>query len=457
MPLSRVFIVFKVITCRALILLLATLVGCGGKPVEEIKADPAAAQSASQPVQFTDDDWPWWRGPDRNGIARGPAPPVSWSETENILWKADIPGRGHSSPIVVGDRVYLTTAEVDRKVQAIVALDRETGELAWRSEVHDGGLPTSGMHEKSTHANGTPAWDGQKIYIGFLNSDHIHATALDSQGAIVWQTQLGTFRPKFGYAPSPVIHEGLVIFAADNPGSGFIAAVRRDNGEIVWRKPRKSTGTYSTPSIVSVDGQNQLVISGIEQIVAYDPLTGEELWTCPGCAEATVGTIVWDGNVVFASGGYPGSETICVDATAGKKVWSERVKAYEQSMLVHKHHLYAFADGGILYCLDGATGEERWKKRLGGNVSASLVAHGDVLFATNEEGTTWAFRAGPGGYEKLARNQLGREGFATPTIVGGRIYIRTATGHGPQRRETLYCIGPTTSETDPKSDGHAAD
>ena len=255
------------------------LAGCGGKPVAEIKSNPTAVAPAAKPIQFTDADWPCWRGPDRNGVARGPAPPVAWSESEKVLWKADLPGRGHSSPIVVGDRVYLATAEDDQQIESVIALDRHTGNLVWRSEVHQGNFPQSGMHQKSTHANGTPACDGERVYVGFLNSGQIHATALDAAGGIVWQTPLGEFRPNFGYAPSPVLHENLVILAADNSGSGYIAAVHRDTGAIVWRKPRKSTNSYATPSIVSVGGQSQLVLSGGETVAAYDPLTGDEVWS----------------------------------------------------------------------------------------------------------------------------------------------------------------------------------
>jgi outer membrane protein assembly factor BamB len=415
------------------------LAGCGGKPVEEIQS--AADVPPAQPIQVTESDWPWWRGPDRNGVARGPAPPTAWSESDHVLWKVDLPGRGHASPIVVGDRVYISTADEAEQTHELLALDRETGKQIWRSEIHRGDLPRDGMHAKSTHANGTPASDGRRVYLGYLTKGEVHATAVDADGGIVWQTPLGPFRPNFGYAPSPVLCESLVIYAADNPGSGYIAAVHRDTGDVVWRHPRKSTSTYATPSIVTVAGKDQLILSGGEQVAAYDPLTGKELWSRQGATDATVGTPVWLGDLVFASGGYPGEETICINAATQAEVWKNDVKAYEPSLLIHGDCLFSFSQGGILYCWDARTGEEHWKKRLGGDVSSSLVAHGDVIYATNENGTTWAFRANADHYEVIAENHLGQEGFATPAIADGRIYIRTATNSPRGRQESLYCIG----------------
>ena len=149
---------------------------------------------------------------------------------------------------------------------------------------------------------------------------------------------------------------------------------------------------------------------------------------------------MWLGDLVFASGGYPEAQTICINAATKTEVWHNDVKAYEPSMLALNGHLYAFVGGGILYCWDGATGEERWKKRLGGNVSSSLTAHGDVIFATNEEGTTWAFRASPTDYEELARNQLGQEGFCNPDDCGGaRLHSH---GNERERRSTGDAVLP---------------
>jgi outer membrane protein assembly factor BamB len=297
------------------------------------------------------------------------------------------------------------------------------------------------MHAKSTHANGTVACDGTHLYIGFLNNGEVHATCLDLAGEIQWQTPLGPFTPQFGYAPSPVIHEGLVIFAADNPGSGYLAAVHRESGDIVWRKPRRAGTSYATANVIPVAGTPQLVIGGLRTLASFDPLTGELNWSCDGLSEAVVGSAVGEGELVFASAGYPDAATLCVNATTGQEVWHNDINTYEPSLLVLDGYLYSQTKGGILYCWNATTGAEQWKHRIGGDVSSSLVAHGDVVYATNEAGQTTVFRANPAQYEELAQNQLGAEGFASPAISRGRLYIRTATGDGPRRQEKLYCIG----------------
>ncbi len=424
-------------TC--LICLAGWLVGCGGDPVEEIVADRSAAKAQS-PISLSNEDWPWWRGPNRNGTAAGPVPPTEWGESRNILWKAPIPGRGHASPTVVNGRVYLATAREADQVQSVVAFDLETGRQLWEAKVHSGQL-VAGIHSKSTHANGTVACDGRRLFVAFLNGGAVHVSALDLEGEILWQTEVGTYSTGFGYAASPALYEGLVLIAGDNSGSAFLTAVHRETGEIIWRKQRPANASYSSPIVAKIDGRDMLLISGAKQVTAYDPVTGEEIFSVPGCTQTTCGTLVWRGDYVFASGGYPGRETVCIHAQNRQPVWKNSVKCYEQSMIVVDDALYAFADGGILYCWDAATGTERWKKRLGGNVSSSLVAHGRLIYATDENGTTWVFEANPAGYREIARNQLGESGFATPSISRGRIFIRTSVGSGPERKEFLYCIG----------------
>ena len=206
------------------------------------------------------------------------AVPTQSGEGQNILWKTAILGRGHSSPTILGDRIYLATADESAERQSVVALNRETGAIVWTSDLHEGHFPKSDLHAKSTHANATVASDGRQLYIGFLNDGKIFASALDLDGEIQWQVPLGEFKHNYGYAPSPAIYKDLVLYAADNPGSGFLAAVHRVTGDIVWRKPRKSTSSYSSPVVVTIDGVDQLVISGGGRVISYSPLTGEELW-----------------------------------------------------------------------------------------------------------------------------------------------------------------------------------
>lgn len=430
------------------------LLWCGCQkvtPVEEIAAPAGGTGPELTAAVAADGDWPWWRGPGFDGVATGDSAAVSWSESENVLWKSPVPGRGHSSPTIVGDRIYLATADEAKQTQSVVAFDRNSGEQLWERQVSQGGFP-SAMHHNSTHANGTVACDGERLFIAFLHHDAVWAYALDLQGEPLWERQLGSFNSKFGYAPSPTLYESLVIVAGDNQGGGWLAAVHRETGDIVWRKPRPAVSTYSSPVVASVGGRDQLLISGCHEVSSYDPATGDELWSCPGTTEATCGTMVWDGDRVFASGGYPGSQTICVDATSGKEVWSNGQKCYEQSLLAHDGHVYAITNQGA-YCWDAASGQEKWRGRPEGKFSASPVLAGGHIYASNEGGTTYVIKADPAGFEVVAENQLGQESFATPTICGGRIYLRVAE-HSGGRREFVYCISAPSETAAARTDEH---
>lgn len=417
--------------------------GCGppAQPVQEVSVSPEQV-SIAEPITVADDDWPWWRGPQRNNVARCDTAPLSWSDTENVVWKARIPGRGHGSPTVLGNQVFLCTADESAQKQIVLCIDRSTGAELWQTTVHTGGFPGRGaMHPKSTHANGTVATDGSSTFVGFLNSDHVFATSLSLQGKILWQRDLGYFGAKFGYAASPCLFESVAIYAADNQGGAFLSAVHRETGEIVWRKARSNVSTYSSAIAAEIGGKPLLLLSGDNKVAAYEPLTGREVWSCPGTAEATCGTVVWQDNLVFASGGYPERQTICVDADTGQKVWEDNVKCYEQSMLVAGGHLFAVTDDGIAICRDARTGEMSWRQRLAGPISASPLLVGNTIYATSEAGTTWAFKATPQEYQQLARNQLGTESFASLVACGDQIFARVASGSGPDRQEVLYCLG----------------
>jgi hypothetical protein len=338
--------------------------------------------------------------------------------------------------------VILATADETAQTQSLVAIDRATGARQWQTVLHTGHFPASGqMHPKSSHANGTVACDGERLYISFLNNNHIWLDCVSLDGEIVWQRELGEFAARFGYAPSPCLHGSLVFVAGDHEGGGFLAGVHRESGETVWLKSRPAAATYSSPVVTDAGGIDRLLLTGAGMVAAYDPTTGRELWTCPGITEATCGTCVWDAERIYASGGYPDRQTIAVSA-AGAEVWHNDVKCYEQSMLVHDGFLYAADDNGIVWCWDAATGAEQWKSRWRGPVSASLVLAANHLYATNESGLTLVFDASPAAFRQVAENQLGDDAFSTPTICGGRIYHRVGKRGSAGRQEWLYCLGP---------------
>ncbi|MFP6907549.1 MAG: PQQ-binding-like beta-propeller repeat protein [Verrucomicrobiota bacterium] len=397
---------------------------------------------AADPVALDRDDWPWWRGFTRDGTAApGQEVPTTWSETEHIIWKVDVPGRGHASPTLVGDRVFLATGDREAGTQSVVAFNRANGKQLWQQTVNTGGLPAK-IHNKNTHASGTVACDGRRVFCAFYNNQGIQVAALSTAGKPIWSKRAGDFNPQkyaFGYGASPIIYRDWVLVASDYEKGGFLAALDRNSGATAWKIQRDAMTNYATPMVAHIDGRDQVLLGGNESVYAYDPTNGEQLWRAPGPSLATCGTLVTDGDLVFTSGGYPQKFTVCVKD--GREVWRNNQKAYEQSMLVHEGHLYMLNDNGIAYCWKTSDGKEQWRERLGGPVSASPVRVGDLIYQANEKGSTFVFKADPSGFQLVAENKLGDDSFATQSICGNRIYTRVGYRAGGTRREMLVCIG----------------
>jgi outer membrane protein assembly factor BamB len=387
-------------------------------------------------------DWPAWRGRHGNGVADGDQqPPLKWSETENVLWKAEVPGRGHSSPTVVGSRVFLASADEVAGVQWVLCYDRATGKKLWQTVVHEGGLDPKG-NQKTTQASATVACDGERLYINFLNRDAIYTTALDLDGKQLWQTKVSDFKTHQGFGSSPTLHGNLVFVTTDSPGGGVLAALDRASGQVIWQQERPEKANYASAVVERIGGREQLLLQGCDLVSAFDPRSGKKLWEVAGSTTECVTHIVTDGERVFVSGGYPKKHVQAVLADgSGKTAWENSAQVYVPSMLVHQGHLFAVQDTGVAMCWNAATGKEQWKSRVGGTFTASLVLVGDLIFATNEAGQMFVWRANSEKFELVAENQLGDEAYATPAICNGKIYHRVIKKQGNQRQEWLYCLG----------------
>ena len=305
-----------------------------------VAVDPSACPAQEQPLADfpklnLQTDWPWWRGPTRNGIAAETPVPTSIGEERSLLWKTPVPFRGHSSPTVVGNRVFLTTADVQEKVQYVLAFDRASGKPLWQVEASRGAFPAKN-HPKNTEATPTVACDGERLFASFYHHDQVEVVALDLEGKPVWKKSAGAFRPRtfeYGYAPSPLIYRNSVIIAGEYDGESFLVALDRRTGSHLWRTPRPTMITFSSPVVALVAGKEQLLLSGAEKLSSYDPSTGAPLWSTPGTTMATCGSMVWEGDIAIASGGFPKAETLAVRADAsGKVLWKNNQKCYEQSL-----------------------------------------------------------------------------------------------------------------------------
>lgn len=416
--------------------LVLVIAGCGRSSTSEISASKLAIEPSELKIDVN--DWPMWRGPNADGIGVGPAVPTKWTETENIAWKAKLPGRGHSSPIIMGDRIYLETADEQKKIQSVICLDRKDGTQIWQKPLFEGNFETA-MHGENTQATSTLACDGERLCALFLNDHKIWAIALDLDGNEIWKTDVGRFASKFGYSASPTLYKSLILLAGDHQQGGFIAALNRADGAIVWRKSRPAKSSYASPRVVSLGGKDQLVVCGCNLVASYDPMTGDQLWSTPGTAEAGVGSPVVAGDLVFASGGYPEQETIALKSD-GSAAWRNKIKSYVPSLLTVDDHLYIVSDDGIARCYEAATGHERWMKRIGGNFRVSPVASGKNIITTDMSGKTTVFKANPEKYELVDENHLGTEGFSSPAISRGQLFLRVADSSQGQRQEWLYCI-----------------
>ena len=410
----------------------------------------ASLLSAAEPAgEIGPNDWPTWRGPLHSGVATDKDPPVHWSASQNVVWKVTVPGRGHSSPTIVGSQVVLQTADETQQTQSVIVFDRFTGKRLWQTQLNRGSFPGR-INPKNTHASSTVAGDGTRFFAVVLHHDSIHVTALAcNDGKVLWQQRIGPFVPdeyRNGYAASPLIYRGTLIVLAECDGGSYMVALERGSGKEVWRTPRPSRVSYSSPALGHVAGRDQLLISGCDQMAGFDPSSGKRLWAVDATTMATSGTMVWHKDLAFASGGFPQPGTVCVRADgSGEIVWKNLQQCYEQSMLIHDGFLYAMNDGGIVFCWRATDGKEMWKFRLRGPVSASPVLAAGKIYISNELGTTYVFQASSKKYIEVARNQLGDEAFATPSICGGQLFTRVAYFEGDQRREVLYCISERAS------------
>ena len=415
-------------------------------------------------------NWPQWRGADGSGVSNEKNLPSEWSATKNIKWKTAIEGRAHSSPIVWGKMVFLTTAVEGTPVQGakaathmlgdkefvhpdsigadrkhtfkVVALDRDTGKIAWQATAWEG-TPYDDRHRKSSYAASTPATDGKMVY-AYFGTEGLYA--YDFKGKLAWKAQLGNIATLgMGTATSPVLYENLVILQCDedNGTASFIVALDKTTGKEVWRTPRKIQVSWSTPLLVRTGKRAELIASGTEHVISYDPATGKELWRHKGVESNAIPSPVANNDMVFLVAGYPAKIAMAIrlggsgDLTGTPNVpWKyEKGTAYVPSPILYGDYLYLTTDRGILTAIDAKTGEVKYE---GGRIpipatfTASPVAFEGKILMTSEDGDTFIVKAGPK-HEILGTNSLGEAVYASPAIADGRIFIRG--------EKNLYCIG----------------
>jgi outer membrane protein assembly factor BamB len=418
--------------------LVLALLLCAAAP-SFVKA--SEGEQDSDAIKVSENDWPWWRGYRHDGTAPdGQKPPLTWSNDQNVLWKTPVPGRGYGSAAVSGDRIYLAACDEGPGSQSLLCFDRGSGKVVWQTEVHASGAMRK--NAKSTGASTTPACDGERVFITFANGDAATATAVGLDGKVLWKTKFGEYQIHQGYASSPAIYRSLLLVSADHKGGGVIAALDRKTGAVVWTHERPKAPNYSSPVVLRIGDRDQLLMIGCDLVSSFDPMTGKILWETAGSTTECVTTTVTDGKNIFSSGGYPKNHLAAITADGtGKVAWETKDRIYVPSLLIREGRLYGVMDAGTAGCWDSATGKELWKGRLSGTFSSSPVLAGNRIYAANEKGETFVFEASPSAFTLLATNRLGDETFSTPSICGGRVYLRIAQKVDGKRQEFLCCLG----------------
>jgi outer membrane protein assembly factor BamB len=375
--------------------------------------------------------WPVWRGPSGQGLVAGGNYPDKWSGTDGVVWKTPIPGRGNSSPTVWGDRIFLTTSYDEGQRVSLLAFRRSDGTRLWESPPPEG--RTWRAHRKNGHASSTPISDGRLVY-AFFGSRGL--AAFDLSGKLAWHQDLGAIDNYHGPAGSPLLYKDRVILYQDHDGGSFVAAFDARTGKQAWRTPRNARVGWGTPVAVRVGARDEIVVSGQYAVTAYDPDTGRELWRCEGNSFEVIPTPVVSHGLVFAASGRVGP-TLAIrpggtgNVTQTHLAWSTpKGSPFVPSPIAVGDYLYTVNDmASIVTSFEAATGKVMWQGRLGvaqrEGFSASPVAVDGKLFFTNDQGETFVVRAGPT-FELLHTNDIGESTLASPALVDGRWYIRTA-------------------------------
>ncbi|MEZ5328803.1 MAG: PQQ-binding-like beta-propeller repeat protein [Verrucomicrobiales bacterium] len=404
---------------------------------------------------FVQADWMQWRGPNFNGTANDATPPTSWSATENVAWKIEIPGRGSSTPVIAGDNLFVTTAiATDSAAEAsetptspfqfvVLCIDRKTGDVRWKKTTAEL-VPHSGHHQDHGYASASPITDGKHVWVHFGSRGTFCLTV---DGEIVWsRTDLGKMETRggFGDGSSPVLHGNRLVVPWDHEGDSYITALDAKTGKSLWKTPRIEGSSWTTPLVVEHNGQGIVVQSGPGFARAYQLADGKELWSAAGQTGRPVATPVAADGMVYVGSGFRGAflgayklEGASGDITDTDSVaWSiDKATPDVPSLLLSQGRLYFHsARSGIVTCLDAKTGEPHYsRERLEAlrDVYASPVAAGGYVFLTGRDGTTVVIKDGPK-LEIVSTNHLGEPVDATPVPDGSELFIRAA--------KHLYCI-----------------
>lgn len=376
-------------------------------------------------------EWSRFRGPNGSGIGEAKLP-ATWTESD-YRWNVELPGLGHSCPVLWGDKLFLTSADSDSGDRFVLCYQASDGKLLWKQTFDADPIK---KHNKNSFATSTPCCDAERVYVAWSLPDRLMMTALDHEGKAVWEQQLGKYKSGHGFGTSPVVYGDMIILANDQDGPSSLLALNRETGEIQWQVERNSKRTtYSTPCVYrGPDGNDQLIFTEwIHGITSIDPADGSTNWEVDVFGDETeraIGSPLVAGDLVIGTCGFVTAKKHVVavrptDAKAAVEIFRiETAVPHVPTALVYENLLFLWSDQGIVTCVDSQTGQIHWKKRVGGNYSGSPVLADGKLIALSEEGEAVVLAASEE-YVELGRVDLGSPCYSTPAVAQGLLYIRT--------------------------------
>jgi outer membrane protein assembly factor BamB len=386
------------------------------------------------------ENWPCWRGERLDGTSVEKTVPVHWSSTSNVVWKSALPGVGHASPIVWGDRIFTVTALEQNQERVLLCLDRRSGKILWQQIVLK--APLERIHQLNSHASSTPATDGKLVYVAFLDKDQMFVAAYDFAGKQIWAVRPGPFASMHGFCSSPILFKDKVIVNGDHDGESYIVALSREDGRTLWKTPRKNhTRSYCVPLLRELAGKTQMVLSGDKSVASYNPNDGKLIWYMDGPTEQFVASVVYNekAGLLFMTGGFPDHHILAIRpdgegniTKSDKIVWrTNKGVSYVPSPISEGDYFLVVSDSGVAHCFEAKTGKIAWQERMGSH-HASLVSAKGLVYFLNDDGVMNVVKPGDT-FERVAQNQLDEKTFASPAISQGQMFIR-----GDKH---LFCIG----------------
>jgi outer membrane protein assembly factor BamB len=394
--------------------------------------------STSLPVAWAE-NWPCWRGPNGDGTSSETNLPTEWDANTNVFWKSPVPGIGHASPIIWGDRLFMATARSETRERILLCYYCRSCDLLWQKTVLK--APLENKHADNSYASGTPATDGTYVYVSFVDGEDIIIAAHDFTGKQIWIQRPGTFTSPHGYSCSPVLYEDKVIINGSSKGDAFIAALSRSDGRTLWKIPLdKAALSYSTPIIREIAGRPQMIFCGNQEVASYNPNDGSCYWFVNGPSEEFCASPVYSeqAGLVFISSSWPQRHLLAIkpdgkgDVTDTHIAWRSKNGAYYvPSPICVDDYLLTTMTNGQVHCIEAATSEILWREDLGKQYPSAVLGDG-LVYMPNDAGVITIIKAGPV-FECIAKNTIGETMNASPAISNGRIYLR-----GDKH---LFCIG----------------